>query len=231
MAADVLHADPGRPTRSAPDRGPLDAEPIGGRDEIAAQARGIAEVDRIAVDVGVKIQLPPGYPDGVRCSPAAHARVVVALAEADQSGVAVEDAAAKAERLEARIRVGDGVAVGVVVDPLGDRAVGGVDDEPDASVRVGDHPIGLSSMQDLGQASVRVVHETREDGARAIELRDWNVARPQHAIDQRAVDTLADAPADGVGDVIDAPSAGQHDGNKHATLVIRVSGRSLGTLA
>ena len=88
-------------------------------------------IDRILSIVLVEVAVSPGEANWVLRRPAPGLRVVVAGPEADQPGVAVVQAAGKAERLEAGVGVEQDVAEGVVVHPLGHGPGRRVDHQPE----------------------------------------------------------------------------------------------------
>ena len=111
---------------------------------LALQAERIHPIHRIILDVAIQIRIPAGEQDRILGGPAAGVGIIVPRPKAHQSGVAVVQAAGEAERLEARIGVQEHPASDVVVHPLGEGAVGGVDDQARTAEVVLDQAVGLA---------------------------------------------------------------------------------------
>ena len=78
---------------------------------------------------------------GVFGSPPPRLRVVIPRAKAHEPRVAIVEPTGEAERLEARIRVGEHAPEFVVIHPLLDDPCSGVDDEPRAPEVIGEEPV------------------------------------------------------------------------------------------
>ena len=86
-------------------------------------------------------------------------------------------------------------APSVVVHPLGDGAGGDVDDQRGAAEVVGDDAVGDAALDHVvGHVDPGGVDEAADDVAGAVELGDGlELVLVEEALDQRAVDLLADA--------------------------------------
>jgi hypothetical protein len=166
-------------------------------------------VDYVAVEVGVAA----AEAGGVFAGPAAGLGVVVAGSEADQAGLVVVEAAGEAEGLKARVGVVDDAAEGVVVDPLGDQAVGSVHHQADAPQVIGEEAIGHPILDHIGgDGEAAAVDEEGGHVAGAVELgHRAQAVLVEVALDQHAVDFLAHPAVGSVDHVVDLQAVREQD--------------------
>ena len=136
--------------------------------------------------------------------------MVVAIAELHEPGIAIVEAAREPERLEARARVGEHVAEGVVVEVLLDRSRGRVHDQAHAADLIDDDAMERAALHEEGRGAAAAVDEAADHGAGAVELGDrLELTAVEEALHQHAVQPFADAAIEPVDDVSDVGAVGE----------------------
>lgn len=121
--------------------------------------RGLVRVRRIQSDPSPSIAQSPSHNPSPRSARAPCVRVI--------------QPARKAERLKARVGVGEDLAEGVVVEALDHLTGSGVDDETHAAQVVRDDAIGDPALDQVGRdIRLLAVDEPRHHVARTVELGD-----------------------------------------------------------
>ncbi len=119
----------------------------------------------------------------------------------------------KAEGLESRVGVLRDIAKFVVVEALGDGAVGGVDDQPRAAEVVADDAVGDTALDHVVRdVSAAAVDEGADNLVAAVEFGDRvQLIAVEPALDEDSIDLLADTAVLSVDDVVDLSAIGQRD--------------------
>jgi hypothetical protein len=117
--------------------------------------------------------------------------------EPHQLRVSIIQSTRKSKGLEAGIRVGDDLAELIVVHPLDNGTGGDIDDKPRAAEMVADDPVGHPALdQVVGHVALARIHKAGHYCINAIEFRHrGELILIQEALDQRAVDLLANVKA------------------------------------
>lgn len=189
----------------------------------------IDEVDRVLQCVGVQIQAPIEA-NGILGGPAPSGWIVVARAKADEAGVSILQPAREAKRLEARRGILGDPPEFVVVEPLGDRAVGRVHYQPHAAEVIADEPVGHPALhQVVWHIRPRAVDESAHHLIAAVKLgHRCELALVEEALHPGPVHRLADPailPVDQIGDL---GSVGKCDLREVTQRVAGVAGRPAG---
>src|SRR5436190_16384991 len=105
----------------------------------------VESVDRVSVDISVKVSLPTGKTDDVLRQPAPYNSVVVSGAEVDEAGVRIVEASGEPVRLKAGGSIVRDVAPLVIIDALSHIACIGVDHDARASNDVLDDSVSYAT--------------------------------------------------------------------------------------
>ncbi len=138
----------------------------------------------------------------------------------------VVESSSEAKGLEAGVGVEDDLAPDIIVHALHDSAISGVDNEPWAAQVVGYDTVGVATLDQVGgYIGLVAVDEAGLEVAAGVEFGDGvERAFVQQALDEGAVDLLADAPVPAVDEVVDGDVAWQLNLHQVTQQVVGIGG-------
>ena len=137
----------------------------------------ISRIDRIIVDIPIKVCIAPGEQDGVFSGPAAGVGIIIAGTEAGEAGVVVIEAACKTKGLEAGVAVLGDLSPDIIVQPLDHAAILSVNDQAGTAQMITEDAVGEAVFdQIIGRVATSGIDKAADDLVVTIQRRSVEAA-------------------------------------------------------